>query len=193
MGRWKLISLFLGLSLTGIAFSGCSAKLSKIEPSKASSQANETRAYRIGTAVGDIAPDFELTEMDGSRLKRADLNGQPAVLIFWTAWCPVCKEEAPEFNKLAAQFATRGVRVIGINIQDSVARTEAGIKEFGIQYTVARDPDAAVTRRYKVSGTPTIVFIDPTGVVRYFGNELPVDYPSRLVTMLEQKVKGQNG
>jgi peroxiredoxin len=188
MRRGKSIGLLLSLLFTGIAFSGCSAKLSKIEPSKArNSSANKTSSNRVGTAVGDIAPDFELAAMNGSRLKRADLNGQPAVLIFWTAWCPVCKEEAPEFNELAAQFATRGVRVIGINIQDSVARTEAGIKEFGIQYTVARDPDAAVTRRYKVTGTPTIVLIDRNGVVRYFGNELPLDYASRLVSMLEQK------
>jgi hypothetical protein len=73
MRRWKFISLFLGLVLTGIVFSGCSAKLSKIEPSKASSSTNETSSNRIGTALGDIAPDFQLAAMDGSRLKRADL------------------------------------------------------------------------------------------------------------------------
>ncbi|MCA1602317.1 MAG: TlpA family protein disulfide reductase [Acidobacteria bacterium] len=36
--------------------------------------------------------------MDGSQVSLADLRGRPAVLIFWTAWCPVCKEEAPHFN-----------------------------------------------------------------------------------------------
>ena len=187
MRSWKLMSFFLGLSLTGIGFTACSVNLATEDRPKVWNSANETSSGRIGTSLGDTTPDFELTTMDGSRLKRADLNGQPAVLIFWTAWCPVCKEEAPQLNKLAAEFATRGVRVIGINIKDSLARTEAGIKEFGIQYTVARDPDAAVTRRFNVTGTPTIVFLDRRGIVRYFGNELPSDYSSRLVTMLERK------
>lgn len=99
------------------------------------------------------------------------------MLVFWTAWCPVCKEEAPQFNQLAAQYEPRGVRVLGINIQDSLARTESGIKDFGIRYAVVRDADAGVARLYKVTGTPTIVFLDRQGTVRYFGNELPSDYP----------------
>ena len=185
MRSWKLVILFLGLSLSGIGLIACSGTFSTEDPPNVPTSANEASS-RIGTALGNTAPDFELIAMDGSRLKRTDLNGQPAVLIFWTAWCPVCKEEAPKFNKLAAKFATRGVRVIGINIKDSVARTEAGIKEFGIQYTVARDPDAAVSRRFNVTGTPTIVFLNRSGIVGYFGNELPSDYSSRLVTMLEQ-------
>ena len=59
---------------------------------------------RVGTAVGDTAPDFQLTQMNGAAISVADLRGQPAVLVFWTAWCPVCKEEAPHINTLAAQY-----------------------------------------------------------------------------------------
>lgn len=152
------------------------------EPTDVGSSAAQTR-----TAVGEIAPDFQLTKMDGARVSLADLRGRPAVLVFWTAWCPVCKEEAPDFNQLAVQYEPRGVRVLGINIQDSVARTEGGIKEFGIRYPVARDPDAIVTRRYKVTGTPTVIFLDPHGSVRYFGNELPADYPAQLNALLAEK------
>ncbi len=125
--------------------------------------------------------------MDGGTVSLADLHGQPAVLIFWTAWCTICKEEAPHFNQLAAQYEPRGVRVLGINIQDSLARTEGGIRDFGIRYAVARDADASVTRRYRVNGTPTIVFLDRNGGVRYFGNELPGDYTAQLDKLLSEK------
>ncbi|MCA1575056.1 MAG: TlpA family protein disulfide reductase [Acidobacteria bacterium] len=137
-----------------------------------------------GTAIGNIAPDFQLARTDGSIVKFDDLRGQPAVLVFWTAWCPSCKEEAPHVNELAAEFGPRGVRVLGINIQDSPARLAGGVKEFGIKYGVASDADAAVARRYKVVGTPTIVFLDEQGVVRYFGNELPDDYAAQLDALL---------
>lgn len=137
-----------------------------------------------GTAIGNIAPDFQLARTDGSTVKFDDLRGQPAVLVFWTAWCPTCKEEAPHINELAAKFEPRGVRVLGINIQDSPVRLAGGVKEFGIKYAVASDADATVARRYKVVGTPTIVFLDEQGIVRYFGNELPEDYAAQLNALL---------
>ncbi|HEX7316473.1 MAG TPA: TlpA disulfide reductase family protein [Pyrinomonadaceae bacterium] len=138
----------------------------------------------VGTALGETAPEFQLAQQDGSPVSPQLLRGQPAVLVFWTAWCPSCKEEAPHVNELAAKYEPQGVRVVGINIQDSPARLAGGVKDFGIKYGVASDADASVARRYKVVGTPTIVFLDKQGVVQYFGNELPQDYAARLDGLL---------
>jgi peroxiredoxin len=180
MNRWKIL-LALGITLSVSAvFIGYSLASRRSAPASAAA----TASLKVGTSVGDTAPDFQLVGTDGAAVTLGDLRGQPAVLVFWTAWCPVCREEAPRINELAARFEPRGVRVLGINIKDSEARTEAGIREFGIHYPVARDGDAATARRYKVTGTPTIVFLDRQGVVRYFGNELPQDYPARLDALL---------
>ncbi len=188
--RWKT-KLLLMFALTALAVaSGCAtqSKISDITTTtgKAVVTANiaSEQIPTRGTALGNIAPDFQLARTDGSTVKSDDLRGQPAVLVFWTAWCPSCKEEAPHVNELAAKFEPRGVRVLGINIQDSPARLAGGVKEFGIKYGVASDADAAVARRYKVVGTPTIVFLDEQGIVRYFGNELPEDYAAQLDALL---------
>lgn len=138
-----------------------------------------------GTSVGQVAPDFQLEKVDGEKIAFKDLEGNPAVMVFWTAWCPVCKEEAPKINKLAAEFEAKGVKVVGVNIGESDARISEGIKDFGIKYTVAKDSDTSVSRKYKVIGTPTIVFLDKKGVVQYFGNELPSDYAEKLNAILE--------
>ncbi|HKY29613.1 MAG TPA: TlpA disulfide reductase family protein [Pyrinomonadaceae bacterium] len=174
LGIWITVVLCVG-----VVFVGCSSK--GIDPDLKPAATNETK---VGTEVGNSAPDFRLTKIDGSQISLADLKGRPAVLIFWTAWCPICKEEAPLFNALAEKYEPRGVHVLGINIQDSVARTEGGINDFGIRYRVARDADASVARRYRVTGTPTIVLLDRQGVVHYFGNGLPSDYGERLDAML---------
>jgi len=157
-------------------------------------QSAETRAARegiapgrVGTQVGEMAPDFQLAKMDGSTISLADLRGKPVVIVFWSTWCPVCKEEAPRINGLTSEYAGKGVRVLGINIKDSVARTESSIKEFGIKFTVARDANGVVARAYRVMGTPTVVFLDRKGVVRYYGNELPNDYALRLNDILAEK------
>jgi len=137
-----------------------------------------------GTAVGNLAPQFQLVQTDGAQVSLDSLRGRPAVVVFWTAWCPFCKEEAPHINELAAQYEARGVRVLGINIQDSEARTAGGVREFGIRYAVARDADARIAKLYKVQGTPTVIFLDKDGIVRYNGNELPKDYAAQLDALL---------
>ena len=179
MNRWNFTIGVSVLLCLGAIFAGCSSR--DANRIRQQTVANDTKA---GTEVGNTAPDFRLPKMDGSEISLADLKGRPTVLIFWTAWCPVCKEEAPVFNSLAEKYEPRGVQVLGINIQDSIARTQGGIKDFGIRYTVARDADAHVARRYSVKGTPTIILLDQNGVVQYFGNALPADYSAQLDALL---------
>ncbi len=187
MKLWKTWVLPVFILAAGVFITGCSAVGGRTEIASvpaAVETGGVSSSVKVGTAVGETAPDFQLARQDGSQVSPQTLRGQPAVLVFWTAWCPSCKEEAPHINELAAKYEPRGVRVVGINIQDSPGRLAGGVKDFGIKYAVASDADASVARRYKVIGTPTIVFLDGQGVVRYFGNELPKDYAARLDALL---------
>lgn len=189
MNKHKAIILAAALSagiagLAGCATSNRSADVAATKMTANSQTVASTSASPRGTDVGDLAPDFQLTRTDGTPVSLESLRGQPAVVVFWTAWCPFCKEEAPHINELAARYEARGVRVLGINIQDSEARTAGGVREFGIRYAVARDTDAKIAKLYKVQGTPTVLFLDREGIVRYNGNELPKDYASRLNALL---------
>lgn len=172
----KIGKLGLVLVLGIFVLAGCGVS-TKTKPVAENPQ---TKNAARGTSIGQVAPDFELAKAGGDKISFKDLEGNPAVLVFWTAWCPVCKEEAPKVNQLAAEFESKGVKVIGINIGESDARIAEGIKSFGIKYTVAKDADATVAKNYKVVGTPTVVFLDQKGTVQYFGNELPKDYSDRL-------------
>jgi len=188
--RWKT-TLATALSLAFVAIlSNCSAN-------KQYGENVETQTAAVGIGIGGAsgsagaqagfpAPDFQLMKIDGAPVSLADMRGQPVVIVFWSAWCSSCKEEAPRINALAAEYGGKGVRVLGINIKDSLARTESGVRDFGIKYSVARDPDASVARAYQVTGTPTIVFLDRKGVVRYFANELPNDYARLLDGLLAE-------
>jgi peroxiredoxin len=138
-----------------------------------------------GTAVGQIAPDFTLSTLDGRTLSLEELRGKPVMLVFWTAWCPTCKEEAPKVNKIHDQYSPLGLQVIGINIGESNARIQEGVKDFGIRYTVAKDQTTAISKSYNVVGTPTVVIIDKSGAVRYYEHEVPHDPDSTIKPLLE--------
>jgi peroxiredoxin len=185
--HWKAILAITLLLVFGAILINCSTGEQSAETRTAAARGG-TISWRAGTQVGNPAPDFQLAMIDGAPVSLADMRGKPVVIVFWAAWCPVCKEEAPRINALAAEYEGKGVRVLGINVKDSVARTESGIKDFGIKYAVARDTNASVARAYKVMGTPTIIFLDRKGVVRYFANELPNDYAQRLDGLLAENI-----
>ena len=56
---------------------------------------------------------------DGGILAMATLRGAPLVLNFWATWCPPCVKEMPELDRFARQFASRGVRVVGLAIDNA--------------------------------------------------------------------------
>lgn len=180
------LSKSLVLILAAVAFGGITA-CSLNSAATADSMPGQPKSEVVRAAtVGNLAPEFELAKLDGTTVSFEDLQGEPAVIVFWTAWCPSCKEEAPEINKLAAEFGGKGARVLGVNIGEGEARVREGIKDFGIEYDVVRDTDSKVAKRYGVVGTPTIVFLDRDGITRYAGNELPADYAERLNELATQ-------
>jgi len=182
-----MAAAFILAITVGAFFVGRSSNTEKPKVSAAETAgASSTAVVKRGTEVGDLAPDFQLAQLDGSELSLADLRGQGVVLVFWASWCQFCREEAPNVNKLAGDFAGRGVRVFGVNVRESQARTEAGIKNFGIRYSVLRDTDGKTTRAYNVEGIPKVLFLDREGKVRYAGNGVPSDYSKQLETLLAE-------
>lgn len=189
MKNWKMGTVLAVVVMAGVFLVGrlSNDRKPEITTVQAASRDVASTAAKRGTEVGNLAPEFKLARMDGSTLSLGDLRGQPAVLVFWAAWCPFCREEAPHVNKLAAEYESRGVHMFGVDVHDSQARTEWGIKDFGIHYPVARDADGETARNYNVEGIPTVIFLDREGVVRYVGNRVANDYAERLDALLAEK------
>lgn len=189
MKNWKIGTVLAVVVIVGAFLVGrlSNHRKPEITTAQAASRDVASSAVKRGTEVGNLAPEFKLARMDGSTLSLDDLQGRPAVLVFWAAWCQYCREEAPHVNQLAAEYESRGVHVFGIDVHDSQARTEWGIKDFGIHYSVVRDSNGETARGYNVEGIPTVIFLDRKGVVRYVGNRVANDYAERLDALLAER------
>lgn len=142
---------------------------------------------RKGAGVGSAATPFSLTKPDGSKITLDTLSGKPAILAFWSTYCSGCKKETPHLNQLNEAFASRGVRVIGVNVDTTEARMNEGVSDFGINYEYAWDVDRVVAKGFKVVGTPTVIILDPTGKIVYSANKLPEDSADRIEALLAQE------
>jgi thiol-disulfide isomerase/thioredoxin len=118
-------------------------------------------------AVGKKAPDFELPVLHGGEgrktLKLSELRGHAVLLDFWATWCGPCRAETPTIDRLARRLKRRGVRVVGVNVNDRPAAAKAFAKQLGLSYPIVADLDGKVGASFGVQNLPTIVVIDRQG------------------------------
>src|SRR5262249_36561720 len=113
-------------------------------------------------------------------------RGQVVVIEFWKPFCVPCAALVPHMNQWHANYAARGLRVIGISPTD-VAETAAAATDLGMDYAVFADAmdGAPTTRAYQVRATPTLFVIDWTGTVR----DVMVGYDAPRLAKLDKLVE----
>lgn len=133
-------------------------------------------AVQTGIMPGQRAPDFTLSDLSGNSFTLSELQGKkPVLIIFWATWCPACLQSIPSFSNIHAQFSSRGLEVISINIasNDPLPRVQRFQEINNLPYRILYDERNAVSRTFAVFGIPTTLIIDRDGIIRYRGNLLP--------------------
>ena len=116
-----------------------------------------------GITIGKYAPDFELETLDGKKAKLSDYKGKMVVLNFWASWCPPCREEMPEFQKLFA--SSEDIVIFGVNLQEDKNAIQSFVSKLGITFPILLDPTSQVKSMYGVFTQPVTYFIDETGKI----------------------------
>lgn len=119
-----------------------------------------------------IAPDFELPDTDGKKVKLSSLRGKTVILHFWTKTCRPCLEELPELASLAKALKPHpDVLLVTITTDADAADAQATLTSvLGDKnpFMVLIDPDGdnVVVGKYGTKLFPETWFIDQQGVIR---------------------------
>lgn len=120
----------------------------------------------IGTRIGDHAPDVELIHLNHeSHKKISDLKGKPAMINFWGSWCPPCREEMPDIQKL---HDNELIDVFSINMVETEKKFEniqKFIDEYNLNFDVWLDYSSIAAQEYRISPLPTTYFINKEGII----------------------------
>jgi cytochrome c biogenesis protein CcmG/thiol:disulfide interchange protein DsbE len=118
--------------------------------------------------IGKPAGAFNLKSFDGEAVSLEALRGQVVIVNFWASWCyPACYEEAPALGRAWHKYKDRGLKMIGIDIQDKDEAAQKFIAQFGLAFPNAPDPVGRVSLDYGVYGVPETFFIDRAGRIRW--------------------------
>jgi peroxiredoxin len=123
----------------------------------------EAAEHRV-KVLGQPAPEFETTDLDGSRVRLADLRGQVVVLDFWNRACGWCVKSMPQMNQLAADFARQPVAIFGMNMDKDERDARFVAEKMELRYPTLKAE--GLQQRFGVPGIPVLIVIDKQGIVR---------------------------
>ncbi len=127
--------------------------------------------------INEPSKDFELTTIDGRKVKLSELKGKAVMIDFWATWCGPCVAEMPHLVKLYDKYKAAGLEILAISCDDKadLHKVAPFAKEHKLNFPVL--VDQGVGKLYNVNGYPTSIFIDKQGNIRYrdmgFGEETP--------------------
>jgi len=113
--------------------------------------------------AGDTAPDFTIQADNGRTVTVPNFGGKLLVLNFWATWCPPCVQETPSLSQFAAQYASKGVVVLGISVDKDQKAYQAFLDRFKPAFLTARD--FKIHEEYGTFMYPETYFIDAQGKV----------------------------
>ena len=116
------------------------------------------------------APDFTLSTMTGANITLSELEGTPVVINFWATNCPHCLDELPYFEAVA-QGSEGAIKVIAINVGQSLSIVQTYFGEYEPTMIVALDGNVEVFQTYSQNDNPRgyipiTVFVDSEGIVQ---------------------------
>jgi thiol-disulfide isomerase/thioredoxin len=128
--------------------------------------------FGLANAPRALAADDRLqftgTSLSGAPFNGASLQGKPAVLWFWTPWCPFCNQEAPGVSQVAA--TNPAVTFVGIAAHSDVAAMRDFVSKYNLNFTNLNDANSAIWARYNVPWQPAYVFYRADGSSTFVNN-----------------------
>ncbi len=175
MNNFRRLIVIVGISLLLLACSGGSDPESEAKSSSGSSSS--------ASAVPDGYPFMGVAELDAYL---AENSGKPTMVLFWTTWCPSCKEEMPEMEKLRKSHGDK-LNVITISLDEQKSALEAYFSKNKLDLPVYHG-DEAIARKFEIQAIPTLVIFDKDGTQTFAKAGI---FPHSMLESMADKLIGQ--
>jgi thioredoxin-dependent peroxiredoxin len=115
---------------------------------------------------GDRAPDFRLSDSNGTEIKLSDFAGYTVVIYFYPKDnTSGCTAEAKDFTALVKEFKKKNTVIIGISADSAVSHKKFEEKH-DLKVLLLSDPDKEVIQKYGVWQKKKLYGKESMGIVR---------------------------
>lgn len=107
---------------------------------------------------------FSLPSIEGGKtINSANYKGKVMIVDFWASWCAPCKASFAAYNELLEKYGSKGLVIIGINIDNEPEKAKEFLADNPASFIIARDPDKKVAGAYNLPTMPTAYIIGRSG------------------------------
>ena len=163
--RKKMLILLSACLLT----TACSPKMSgeKIESKDISEyEPSETTEDTEYAALGEIAHDIVVTDLEGNNKQLSEYFGKPTIMVFWATWCGYCKDELPALEMLKEKYGD-SINVLALNGGDSAEDIKDFMEENNYTFeTVMVGIEESI--KFDAQSIPVTAILDSEGTIEFF-------------------------
>jgi len=126
-----------------------------------------------------FAPDFSLQDTNGETVTLGSYKDKQAVLlVFWTTWCPYCRDGLKNLKDVRGEPANDGLEILAVDVGEPSNKVNNFAKSYRLNFKVLLDQDKSVARSFGVSGVPTYILINQNGNIVFKDAYFPQEYKS---------------
>jgi len=119
-----------------------------------------------GPDKGDTAPDFTLSDLNGTKHTLSDYRGRVVLLNFWAKWCAPCVSEMPSMESLHEKLKGEKFIILAVSVdKGDTSSIKKFVEKKHFSFPVLHSPDGLVQKRYKAGAIPTTFVIDKNGTI----------------------------
>ncbi|MFQ5872250.1 MAG: redoxin domain-containing protein [Dehalococcoidia bacterium] len=151
-----------------------------------------------GLQIGMKAPGFSLRDLDGVRVNLSDFKESKLIVVaFFATWSDSSAELLERLGKLSQQYATKGLAVLGVNVESQriPPEEEAAVKrmtrDLGLDFPILVDRGLETFRSYGVVAVPSTIVADPSGTIIGELSGYPIALREALFDLIEATITGK--
>ena len=118
-------------------------------------------------------------------------SGKVVLVDFWASWCGPCKESFPALNRLQSKYASKGLVIIGVGVDDDAAKYKSFSEKMGAAFSLAHDSEHKAAAFFNPPSMPSSYLVDRKGVIRFVhigfrGAKTEAEYVTEIESLLGQ-------
>jgi peroxiredoxin len=106
--------------------------------------------------------DFTLKDLKGKKYTLSELRGKVVMVNFWATWCPPCRVEMPDLDRIYTYFQPQGLVVLSIT-DEAPFKVGSFLAPTSYHPPVLLDPDGKVHKQFHIDGIPKTFIFDRSG------------------------------
>ena len=114
-----------------------------------------------------VAPDFDVSSLNGEHFSNFKLEGERALLMFWAPWCGVCRAELPKLARFYKHDMPDDLQVLAIGTSASRREVEQYVNEHSrtFVFPTAYDANKSIAGDFNIRAFPTYILMDRDGTI----------------------------